>query len=121
MDAQCSKVSRCGFRKEVAGTRTVSSSIGKAEGIRAAQTKGFTIRTLCLPHETPSQTPCPEDRMSRGEKLPRMDLRAATNRRAVSSLFQPRLENGRVFPRYGPLCHGLRGISHFEPPPVDNV
>lgn len=67
--AQCSKVSRCGARKDVAGTRIRLVRHGRYI-LHTAQTKGFTVRTLCLPHETPPQTPCPEGRMSRAEKLP---------------------------------------------------
>lgn len=56
-------------------------------------------------------TPCPEDRMSRGEKL-----RAGRiyERRQIGSSLSTEAWKRSCIPRYGPLCHGLRGISHFE-------
>lgn len=56
--------------------------------------KRFHGQDIMFTTRTALATPCPEDRMSPGEKLP--DLRATTNRCAVL-LFQPRRENGRVF------------------------
>lgn len=75
------------------GSRTRSVHAEKRR--YTAQTKGFTVRTLCLPHETPPQylarhTGCLVLRISR------KDLRPTTNR-SVVLLFQPRRENGRVF------------------------